>query len=81
MGLGGISPIQLLIVLAIVLVLFGGKRLRSLGGDLGSAIKGFRSAVKEGEKDDAAGEAGRLADHSEVAPPTDSAVRRERQDG
>lgn len=81
MGLGGISPFQLLIVLAIVLVLFGGKRLRSLGGDLGGAIKGFRSAMKEGEKEDPAHEAERLADHSEAAPPTDSPVRRERQDG
>lgn len=43
----GISIWQLLIILAIVLVLFGAKRLRNLGGDLGSAIKGFRSAMKE----------------------------------
>lgn len=50
MGLGGISIWQLLIILAIVLVLFGGKRLKSLGGDLGSAIKGFKSAMKEGEE-------------------------------
>lgn len=53
MGLGGISIWQLLIVLAIVLVLFGGKRLKSLGGDLGSAIKGFKSSMKEGEQGDA----------------------------
>lgn len=45
----GISIWQLLIILAIVLVLFGAKRLRNLGGDLGSAIKGFRSAMKEDE--------------------------------
>ncbi len=47
----GISPIQLLIVLAIVLAIFGTKRLRSLGSDLGSAVKGFRSAVDDAEKD------------------------------
>lgn len=81
MGLGGISPFQLLIVLAIVLVLFGGKRLRSLGGDLGGAIKGFRNSMKEGEKDDLSHEAERLADGSESARPADSAVKRERQDG
>lgn len=40
---------QLLIVLAIVLVLFGAKRLRNLGGDLGTAVKGFKSAMREGE--------------------------------
>ena len=49
--MGGISIWQLLIILAIVLVLFGAKRLRTLGTDLGSAVKGFRSAVKEGEED------------------------------
>jgi sec-independent protein translocase protein TatA len=81
MGLGGISPFQLLIVLAIVLVLFGGKRLRSLGGDLGGAIKGFRNSMKEGEKDDLTHEAERLADASESTRPADSAVKRERQDG
>ncbi len=41
---------QLLIVLVIVLLLFGTKRLRNLGGDLGGAIKGFRSSMKEGEQ-------------------------------
>ncbi len=82
MGLEGITPLRLLIILAIVLVLFGGKRLRSLGGDLGGAIKGFRSAMKEGEKDDATREAERLADgSSEPVRPADSAARRERHDG
>lgn len=47
----GISIWQLLIVLLIVVVLFGTKRLRSLGGDLGSAIKNFRGAMKEGEEE------------------------------
>lgn len=49
--MGGISIWQLLIVLAIVLLLFGAKRLRTLGGDLGTAVKGFRSAMKEGEEE------------------------------
>ncbi len=49
MGLGGISIWQLLIVLAIVVMLFGTKRLRNLGGDVGSAIKGFKKAMKEDE--------------------------------
>ena len=46
----GISVWQLLIILAIVLVLFGAKRLRNLGGDLGTAVKGFKDAVKESEE-------------------------------
>lgn len=43
---------QLLIVLAIVLVLFGAKRLRSLGTDLGGAVKGFKQSMREGEEDE-----------------------------
>lgn len=50
MGFGGISIWQLLIVLVIVLLLFGTKRLRNLGGDLGNAIKGFKKAMNEDEK-------------------------------
>lgn len=49
MGFGGISVWQLLIVLIIVVLLFGTKKLRSLGGDLGSAIRSFKSSVREGE--------------------------------
>lgn len=56
----GISIWQLLIILAIVLVLFGAKRLRNVGGDLGSAIKGFRQAMKE--EDTAKGDEDKLED-------------------
>ena len=52
MGIGGISVWQLLIILAIVIMLFGTKRLRTMGSDLGSAVKGFRKSMS----DDAAGE-------------------------
>lgn len=45
-----IGPWQLLIILVIVLAIFGTKRLRSLGSDLGSAVKGFRSAMNEAEE-------------------------------
>jgi len=47
MGLGGISIWQLLIILAIVVMLFGTKRLRTLGSDLGSAIKGFKKSMSD----------------------------------
>jgi len=47
MGLGGISIWQLLIVLLIVLLVFGGKRLKNLGSDLGTALKGFRKAMHD----------------------------------
>lgn len=52
MGLGGISIWQLLIVLAIVILLFGTKRLRNFGGDLGNAVKGFRKAMDTSDEED-----------------------------
>ena len=45
MGLSGINLTQLLVILTIVLVVFGTKRVKSLGSDLGGAIKGFRRAM------------------------------------
>ena len=45
----GVGIWQLLIVLAIIILLFGTKKLRSLGGDVGSAIKNFKQSVREGE--------------------------------
>jgi sec-independent protein translocase protein TatA len=48
----GISIWQLLIVLVIVIVLFGTKKLRNLGGDLGSAIKNFRQSMNTGESEE-----------------------------
>jgi sec-independent protein translocase protein TatA len=48
----GISVTKLLILLAIIIVVFGTKRLRNMGADLGGAIKGFRTSIKEGESED-----------------------------
>ena len=50
MGIGGISVWQLLIILAIVIMLFGTKRLRNLGPDLGAALRGFKKGMN-GEED------------------------------
>jgi sec-independent protein translocase protein TatA len=47
----GISPMQLVIILVIVVLLFGTKKLRSLGGDLGSAMKGFKKAMSDDDKE------------------------------
>ena len=52
MGFGGISIWQLLIVALIIVLLFGTKKLRGMGGDLGSAIKGFKKAVNEDDNKD-----------------------------
>ncbi|HBE92044.1 MAG TPA: twin-arginine translocase subunit TatA [Gammaproteobacteria bacterium] len=47
MGVGGIGIWQLVIVLVIVLLLFGGKKLRNLGGDLGAGIRGFKKSMND----------------------------------
>lgn len=52
--LSGISPWSLLLILVIVLVLFGTKRLRNAGGDLGSAIKNFKKSMSESSEATAA---------------------------
>ncbi|MFN3883008.1 MAG: Sec-independent protein translocase subunit TatA [Nitrincola lacisaponensis] len=54
MGFGGVSIWQLVIVLGIVVLLFGTKKLRNLGGDLGSAVKGFKKAMNDDEQKEAA---------------------------
>lgn len=60
----GISIWQLLIVLLIVVLLFGTKKLRNIGGDLGGALKTFRKAVKDSD-DDKNKEPEKLADQDE----------------
>ena len=52
MGLGGIGLSQLLILLLVIVLVFGTKKLRGMGGDLGDALKNFRKAVKEDDKKD-----------------------------
>jgi sec-independent protein translocase protein TatA len=49
--MGGIGIWQLLIILLIVVMLFGTKRLKNLGSDLGGALKGFKTAIKEDEEE------------------------------
>ncbi len=69
MGIGGISVWQLLIILAIVIMLFGTKRLRTLGSDLGSAVKGFRKSMTED------GEAAASSDETDPNENSDSAAK------
>ena len=54
MGFGGISIWSLLLVLVIVVLLFGTKKLRNVGADLGGAIKNFKKSVKDEEAENAA---------------------------
>jgi len=65
------SPTQLIIVLVIVLILFGGKRLRSLGSDLGNAIKGFKDSMSKTEaekEEEAKQEAQKALEQNPTAP-------------
>ena len=52
MGLGGISIWQLLIVLVIIILIFGTKKFKNIGGDLGGAVKGFKKAMNDDGKDE-----------------------------
>ena len=47
MGFGGISIWQLLIILVIIVLIFGTKKFRNIGGDLGNAVKGFKKAMND----------------------------------
>jgi sec-independent protein translocase protein TatA len=53
MGLGGISVWQLLILLLIIVMVFGTKKLRNMGSDLGAAVKGFRQGMETEKPADA----------------------------
>jgi sec-independent protein translocase protein TatA len=50
MGIGGIGPVQLLIIFGIVILIFGTAKLKNFGGDLGGAIKGFRKAMESDDE-------------------------------
>lgn len=82
--IGGISVTQLLILLVIVMLVFGTKRLRNIGSDLGSAVKGFRKGIedepeeKEPEKlakaENASAKSSDKEEREKAASPTDSNV-------
>ncbi len=70
MGLGGISIWQLLIILAIVLLIFGTKRLKNLGGDVGGAIKGFKNAMDDDAAKDKDGDQKQVEENEGAADMT-----------
>jgi sec-independent protein translocase protein TatA len=79
MGIGGISIWQLLIILVIILLLFGTKRLKNLGGDLGSAIKGFKNAMTDSEAEKAAEEQKKVAEENKAKAEQDAAKSETKQ--
>ncbi len=52
MGISGISPLSLILILAIVILLFGTKRLKTMGHDLGTALKSFRKGLESHDSDE-----------------------------
>lgn len=74
----GLSMGHLLVVLLIVLLLFGTKRLRAIGADLGTAIKGFRSSVREEESADAAQATTTKLDHTDSERVINGEVARDK---
>lgn len=72
MGIGGISIWQLLILLVIVVLVFGTKRLRNMGGDLGAAIKGFRKGMEDDKSDDDTDEHEQLSGEANSSPDEQS---------
>lgn len=77
------SPTQLIIILVIVLLLFGGKRLRSLGSDLGNAIKGFKDSMGKDDAEKAAQEkqeAQKTLEQNSIAPTPNSNVVNEKNE-
>jgi sec-independent protein translocase protein TatA len=69
--MGGMSPMHWLIVLAVVLLVFGTKKLRNIGSDMGAAVKGFKDGVKE--PDAAKAEAQQATQQVAQTPPTQTA--------
>ena len=68
--IGGISVTQLLILLVIVMLVFGTKRLRNIGSDLGSAVKGFRKGIEDEPEEDTEPEKITKAEKTSAESPT-----------
>lgn len=77
--MGGISIWQLLIIAVIVILLFGTKKLRTLGTDLGSAVKGFKNAVSDEDKAKESDVQNSLADNSVEKKTEPTAVKEKDQ--
>ena len=81
MGIGGISMWQLLILLLIVVLVFGTKRLRNMGGDLGAAVKGFRKGMEEVQKEDEKLEPDQITSESDAKTTTEEEAREKELNG
>lgn len=67
--MGGLSPVHWLIVLAVVLLVFGTKKIRNIGADMGAAVKGFKDGIKDGDAAKAEAQAAEQAQAAQHAAP------------
>ncbi|MEE4218066.1 MAG: Sec-independent protein translocase subunit TatA [Xanthomonadales bacterium] len=79
--MGGISMWQLLILLLIVVLVFGTKRLRNMGGDLGAAVKGFRKGMEDVQKDDEKLEPDQIASEPAAKTMSEEEIREKELNG
>lgn len=75
----GLGMTELLVILAIVLLIFGPKRLKSIGSDLGNAIKGFRTAVSDEEKPQEGQPEAKVIEGESTTPNTTSEKAKQEQ--
>lgn len=73
--LGGLSIWHWLIVLVVVIAIFGTKKLRNAGGDLGAAVKNFKSAMREGEAEASARPSDAIEGQAKTVPPQGSTAQ------
>ena len=81
MGIGGISMWQLLILLLIVVLVFGTKRLRNMGGDLGAAVKGFRKGMEDVQSEDEKLEPDQITSEPAATQKSEEAAREKELNG
>ncbi|MFW5816891.1 MAG: twin-arginine translocase TatA/TatE family subunit [Wenzhouxiangella sp.] len=79
MGFGNIGWFQILVVLLIVLLVFGTKKIRTLGGDLGGAIRDFRKGMSEEEGEDSADGSAESAQKESEAEGSDKAKKSDKK--
>ncbi|MEY8204982.1 MAG: Sec-independent protein translocase subunit TatA [Bermanella sp.] len=75
---GGISVWQLLILLVVVILIFGTKKLRTLGGDLGGAVKGFKKAMNTEEEKEQEKETGKISEQKQDAQFSESVKKEDK---
>ena len=62
------SPRHLIIILVVVLLVFGTKKLRTIGSDLGAAVRGFKKSMNEGDQEQQTGQEQQTAQEQQAAP-------------